>query len=267
MGVVYRYTDLEDNQIKYVGIVWSGNRSLKQRVEEHKERDEWCKNRKWIIEYLKRDVECRTDAEYLEAHYTNKFRVDGNEWFGKTKLNWGESNIIDDSKDEWIIYYTDEEEVSNNTCDIEVVEKAIGYNYKYGQTYTFFDKYGYKYCITEICKNNDSLIFISDFFGTLINDLIMNDLSIKEDFINNDIYYEGIDSRTLFNNFFQKNKDDFITVTYSEIDETIENVNYYYDFVPIEKNDEYCLLTLLLDEKTIEYISNWNISLYKILDK
>ena len=35
MGVVYRYIDLNDNQIKYVGIVWSGNRTLKQRVEEH----------------------------------------------------------------------------------------------------------------------------------------------------------------------------------------------------------------------------------------
>ena len=36
MAIVYRYTDLADNTIKYVGIVWSGNRTLKQRDEEHR---------------------------------------------------------------------------------------------------------------------------------------------------------------------------------------------------------------------------------------
>lgn len=35
MACIYRYTDLTDNIIKYVGIVWSGNRTLKQRLYEH----------------------------------------------------------------------------------------------------------------------------------------------------------------------------------------------------------------------------------------
>ena len=104
MGVVYRYIDLNDNQIKYVGIVWSGNRTLKQRVEEHYNNESWCDRGHWRIEYVLRDVNTRTDAEYLEAHYTNKFRNPDNEWFGKTKLNWGESEIIDDSNDVWELY-------------------------------------------------------------------------------------------------------------------------------------------------------------------
>lgn len=115
MGVVYRYIDLNDNQIKYVGIVWSGNRTLKQRVEEHYNNESWCDRGHWRIEYVLRDVNTRTDAEYLEAHYTNKFRNPDNEWFGKTKLNWGESEIIDDSNDVWELYSTDEESKSDLT--------------------------------------------------------------------------------------------------------------------------------------------------------
>ena len=72
MGVVYRYIDLNDDKIKYVGIVWSGNRTLKQRVEEHFNNDSWCDKGHWRIEYVLREVNTRTDAEYLEAHYTNK---------------------------------------------------------------------------------------------------------------------------------------------------------------------------------------------------
>lgn len=113
MGVVYRYIDLNDNEIKYVGIVWSGNRTLKQRVEEHYKNDSWCDKGHWRIEYVLRDVNTRTDAEYLEAHYTNKFRNPNGEWFGKTKLNWGESEIIDDSNDNWEVYSTDEKSKSD----------------------------------------------------------------------------------------------------------------------------------------------------------
>lgn len=138
MGVVYRYIDLNDNNIKYVGIVWSGNRTLKERVDEHYKNDSWCDRGHWRIEYVLRDVNTRTDAEYLEAHYTNKFRKQDSEWFGKTKLNWGESEIIDDSNDKWEIYYTDEESLSNLSVKTYVknikifnsyLERAIGFEF------------------------------------------------------------------------------------------------------------------------------------------
>lgn len=38
MAWVYRYTDLSDNIIKYIGIVWGKNRTLKQRLIEHKKK-------------------------------------------------------------------------------------------------------------------------------------------------------------------------------------------------------------------------------------
>ena len=40
MAYIYRYTDLVDNIIKYVGIVWSDNRSLEDRLYEHELRDD-----------------------------------------------------------------------------------------------------------------------------------------------------------------------------------------------------------------------------------
>ena len=90
MGVVYRYIDLNDNNIKYVGIVWSGNRTLKQRVEEHYNNDSWCDRGHWRIEYVLRDVNTRTDAEYLEENYNNKSGLNS----GKKRSNRHFSTIF-----------------------------------------------------------------------------------------------------------------------------------------------------------------------------
>jgi len=123
MAVVYRYTDLSDNIIKYVGIVWSGNRTLKQRVKEHRERDEWCKNGKWKIEYLSTDVQSRTDAELLEAHYISKFAT--YDWYNINKKDWGESTLLDNhEEEEWILYSSDEETKSdmNRSAIVKDVE-------------------------------------------------------------------------------------------------------------------------------------------------
>ena len=52
MAYVYRYTDLSDGIVKYVGVVWSENRTLSQRIREHFN-DKWCKGKKWKIEFIK----------------------------------------------------------------------------------------------------------------------------------------------------------------------------------------------------------------------
>ena len=67
MAYVYRYIDLKDNIIKYVGIVYERTRTLDQRIKEHAIKDEWCKNSEWKIEYIETDIDSRTDAEYMEA--------------------------------------------------------------------------------------------------------------------------------------------------------------------------------------------------------
>ena len=73
MAYVYRYTDLEDLLIKYVGIVYGETRTLQQRLNEHKNNDAWCKNKNWRIEYFY--VNTRTDAECLEAHFIALYKT------------------------------------------------------------------------------------------------------------------------------------------------------------------------------------------------
>ena len=89
MGYVYKYTDVEDNIVKYVGIVWSENRTLLQRVKEHQMYDEWCNGKEWEIEYL--EIDNKTDCEGLEGHFISLYST--SRWYNKGKVNWGISNI------------------------------------------------------------------------------------------------------------------------------------------------------------------------------
>lgn len=91
MAYVYRYTDLSDGIIKYVGIVWSENRTLEQRIKEH-EKDEWYQGTKWKIEFICEDIRSRTDAEYLESHYISLYET--GKWFNKNKSGWGISKYL-----------------------------------------------------------------------------------------------------------------------------------------------------------------------------
>lgn len=101
IGYVYRYTDLNDNIIKYVGIVWSDNRTLSQRIREHELYDDWCKNKKWKIEYLYENINTRTDAEYIESHYISLYHTD--KYYNIKKSGWGTSNFVP-LRDNWQIY-------------------------------------------------------------------------------------------------------------------------------------------------------------------
>lgn len=102
MGFVYRYIDKEDNIIKYVGIVYGKTRTLKNRIEEHKTQDWWAKGNNFRIEYLKENINTRTDAEYFEAHYISLYNTD--KWYNKAKANWGISSFLPDREKEWIEY-------------------------------------------------------------------------------------------------------------------------------------------------------------------
>ena len=101
MGYVYRYTDLADNTIKYVGVVYSQNRTLEDRIREHKS-DDWCKCRRWKIEYINENIITRTDAEYFEAHYIALFGTD--KYFNIKKSGWGTSSFLPDRTNDWILY-------------------------------------------------------------------------------------------------------------------------------------------------------------------
>lgn len=99
MNCVYRYIDLKDGIIKYVGIVWGKTRNLERRVYEHT-RDAWYKKSEWRIEFISVDIESRTDAEYFESHYISLYHTD--KYYNVSKKGWGVSKFLPDRENEWI---------------------------------------------------------------------------------------------------------------------------------------------------------------------
>lgn len=116
MACVYRYTDLDDMIVKYVGIVWSNNRTLTQRVREHATYDDWCKNKRWLIEYIEEDIISRTDAEYYESHYISLFGTD--KWFNQSKSGWGISNFLP-KRNDWKVFTGKSYKIEKEEIDVE----------------------------------------------------------------------------------------------------------------------------------------------------
>ena len=117
MAYIYRYTDLVDGIIKYVGIVWGESRTLQQRLNEHERNDEWCFIRRWKIEYINVGINNRTEAEFFESHFISLFQT--NKYFNKAKNNWGVSDLIHCEEKDWVEY------IPNSKIPIEIdIEKA-----------------------------------------------------------------------------------------------------------------------------------------------
>lgn len=101
---VYRYIDLCDGVVKYIGIVYSEDRSLDDRVREHARNDNWCKTRKWKIQYIV--VNNRSEAETYETHFISLYNT-GN-YFNKAKTDRGVVSFIPEV--EWHDYNVDSNE-------------------------------------------------------------------------------------------------------------------------------------------------------------
>lgn len=102
MAYVYRYIDNSDGIIKYVGIVWGKNTTLTNRIYQHKYNDDWCKGKDFTIEYIKEDINTRTDAEYFEAHYISLYQTD--KYFNIAKSGWGVSSFLPNRENDWVVY-------------------------------------------------------------------------------------------------------------------------------------------------------------------
>lgn len=89
--IIYRYRDLSDNIIKYIGIVYGKERSLNERVKEHYRENRFQKI-DWEISYIELDLESRTDAEYIESHYIAYYGTD--KWLNIKKSGWGISSFV-----------------------------------------------------------------------------------------------------------------------------------------------------------------------------
>lgn len=120
MICVYRYIDLNDNIIKYVGVVTGDKVNLASRIKGHKS-DNWVYGTKWRVEYIEEDINTRTDAEMFESHFISLFGT--NKWFNKSKANWGVSSFVP-KIGEWSVY-KEEIDYDSKREYIDILEKRI----------------------------------------------------------------------------------------------------------------------------------------------
>lgn len=92
---VYRYIDIEDNTIKYVGIVRSG--FLCDRIQSHEREDKWCQNKPWRIEYFECDTQ--SEVEAFEAHLIALYGT--YKYYNKQKASWGINKYLPNVEKWW----------------------------------------------------------------------------------------------------------------------------------------------------------------------
>ena len=108
MAIVYRYRDINDNIIKYVGIVNDSGRTLGRRLLEHFRKDVWSHG-KFQVDYI--NVKSKTDAEFLEAHFISYYETF--KYFNVAKKDWGISSIVTLQEYLWHPYIWYDNNLSN----------------------------------------------------------------------------------------------------------------------------------------------------------
>lgn len=92
---VYRYIDLQDGIVKYVGIV--KNSPLEKRIMQHSYVDEWCKSGLWRIEYF--ECETQSEVEAFEAHLIELYGTW--KYYNKMKARWGINRFLPNVENWW----------------------------------------------------------------------------------------------------------------------------------------------------------------------
>ena len=121
MAWVYRYIDLADDTIKYVGVVWGKTRTLEDRIKEHS-KEKWCKVRKWRIEYIVDEIETQAEAEAYETHYINLWNT--GKYFNVRQVGRGTNKFLQERND-WTEYKDELEKSLEEEKDIQIKIKEI----------------------------------------------------------------------------------------------------------------------------------------------
>lgn len=124
MPYIYKYTDEEDNIVKYVGIIRKDS-NFPNRFYQHIS-DTWYSGTDWKIEYAY--YESVTDVEMLEGHLIAFYGT--SDWYNKAKSNWGLSSFK--FKIPWVKYVGQRGDVKNihhtlyqYRSDAQELEQAI----------------------------------------------------------------------------------------------------------------------------------------------
>lgn len=168
MSCVYRYIDVADRIIKYVGIVWSETRDLQQRINEHR-REPWYKNSIWRIEYLDYNIKSRTDAEYIESHLISLYQTD--RYYNVSKAGWGKSSFIEIPEDSWKEYHphrikrkvTSKKVQTNRLNKLDLLDRYLEFEYLFSQL-SLADKNFFLNILQRFENNDRNAIYRFDEF-------------------------------------------------------------------------------------------------------
>lgn len=173
--IVYRYIDKSTNIIKYIGIVYGKNRTLRQRVYEHKKHDEWVSDVEWKIEYIYNPNGTRTDAEHLEAHLIALYKTYN--WYNKAKRDWGISNYLP-KEFNWQVYKEKKFKQRDTTKQEKKLQKlrALTKSYQEEKKYTNL-ALGIKKCLLE---NNFKQCCVRDYVRVRLHINLEDAVKLKE---------------------------------------------------------------------------------------
>lgn len=101
MALVYRYVDINDETVKYVGIVWGENRTIDQRIAEHK-KDYWYPFGSWRVEILNEQIDTRAEAESIETHLISLYQTD--RYYNVRQARYGVNKFFPSFDDKWVVY-------------------------------------------------------------------------------------------------------------------------------------------------------------------
>ena len=95
MICVYRYIDIKDGIIKYVGIVVK--QPLRARLVQHRTLDDWATASEYKIQYF--EVETQSDAEVWEAHLISEYKTYN--YYNIKKSSWGLCSYLNSQVITW----------------------------------------------------------------------------------------------------------------------------------------------------------------------
>lgn len=107
MATVYRYFNTDTNEYDYIGIVYSENRTLDQRVYEHSKEERFDGNYK--IQYF--EVPTQSDAEVWEGHLISKYKT--YQRLNDKKAKWGLCSYLPNDENLWLDYTPKEIKTKN----------------------------------------------------------------------------------------------------------------------------------------------------------
>lgn len=228
MFYVYRYIDIFDNIIKYIGKVTE--QELCQRIRQHSYEEKF-QNSDWRIEYIV--CKTRTQADAYESHFIAKYKT--YRFLNVAKANWGIMPELEGVHFKWISYY-----------DVQ-----------YSNSKNFYGSIVLLSQLVNECSKKNSIVMCylaSDLFGNETLDTYLSMISL---------YISAQDGYSIKNEF-DYNEPDYDSYLYNKANITFEYcTNHCADNYYILHFLDGGKLVLCCSENSKQFLTNINDQYYR----